>query len=177
MKTTIEERIEIIAKRTGFSAAAITEAVIAQLERLLAESDIAWGVKTPSDIIKEARTERKNLILATHLLNQKIQTIQKQVEERGDILASTAHMIKERMGIAKPLPELARDEELADRLGLADSVGRSIVTPEARARAASRYNSQQSGGQDIGQGESNRLDGGGPGAPRKETPTQPRVSR
>lgn len=120
------ERIRKLAERTGYSEAEIEEALVHQMDLICAEADMAWHGKPLNQVIEEARQDRKNLLMAVHVLSESTRNLVTLAQERNNIMFSAAITVTRRLGVAKHLPELVTDQELREGPGYIDSVGRII---------------------------------------------------
>ena len=123
------DRIQKIAERTGYSEAEVEEALVHQIDLICAESDLAWNGKPLSEVVEQARQDRKNVLVAIHFLSQSTRELVTMAQERTNVMASAAIMVTRRLGVAKALPELATDQELQEDSGYIDSAGRLIREP------------------------------------------------
>ena len=123
------DRIQKIAERTGYSEAEVEEALVHQIDLICAESDLAWKGKPLSEVVEQARQDRKNVLVAIHFLSQSTRELVTMAQERTNVMASAAIMVTRRLGVAKALPELATDQELQEGSGYIDSAGRLIREP------------------------------------------------
>ena len=71
---------------------------------------MAWNGKPLSQVIKEARQDRKNLLGAVHFLSQSTRDLVTMAQERTNVMASATIMVTRRLEVAKALPELAADQ-------------------------------------------------------------------
>jgi hypothetical protein len=127
----LEHRLKKLAERTGYSETEVMDTLLNQFDLIANESDLAWSGQTLEEVVEQARQDRKNAMLAIHILSQSTRDLVTMAQERTNIMASAALMVTKRLGISKPLPEIPSDRELQEGAGYIDSVGR-LITGDAQ---------------------------------------------
>jgi hypothetical protein len=135
MKTprqSLDGKIKHLANKFKRSETEITELLNQHFEMILGEQDFD-SIQTDDNgesefvpteqLLKEHTDERKQVLLQTQLLNQNIQELKSQLQERKSILASLAYVILKQKGLNPNLPEGKNETELRQEFGVITPTG------------------------------------------------------
>jgi hypothetical protein len=124
----LDDKIAQISHRTGYSPAEVKECLVETLDRLLSEGDMAWAGRSASEVVRDTKDDRKQIMVAIHTCSLNVKELAAIARERLNLVQSATLIVSRRMGIAKNLPEVASEEELARAGGYLQSSGTAVIS-------------------------------------------------